>query len=123
GLAIRIGLNVGAILRQNAGSGYFATPLVVARRLCDSAASGQILASNIVSGLLAGRQAFRFRDLGLLELKGIGDRVGACEVLYETEQPAAAFARTPFVGREVELEQCLLAFDLAKCIIGGLILV
>jgi class 3 adenylate cyclase/tetratricopeptide (TPR) repeat protein len=122
-LAIRIGLNVGEILQQDTGSGYFGTPLVVARRLCDSAASGQILASNVVSGLLAGRQAFRFRDLGLLELKGIGDRVGACEVLYETEQPAAAFARTPFVGREAELEQLLRAVERAKNGHGGLVMV
>jgi len=122
-LAIRIGLNVGEILRQDTGSGYFGTPLVVARRLCDSASSGQILASNMVSGLLAGRQAFRFRDLGLLELKGIGERVGACEVLYETEQPAAAFARTPFVGREAELEQLVHAVERAKSGHGGLVMV
>jgi class 3 adenylate cyclase len=77
-LRIRVGLNVGEVLRQAAGtgSGYFGTPVVMARRLCDRAVAGQILASAAVGHLLAGRAAFSFRDLGALELKGIapGDR-------------------------------------------------
>ena len=54
-LAIRVGLNVGEVLQQKTGSGYFGTPVVVARRLCDQAAAGQILCSQAVSLLLAGR--------------------------------------------------------------------
>ncbi len=63
-LELRAGLNAGEILRQEIGSGHFGTPVVVASRLCDRAEAGQILASSLVAGLLAGRQAFRFRDLG-----------------------------------------------------------
>jgi len=38
--------------------------VIIARRLCDQAQGGQILCSALVTGLLAGRQAFTFRDCG-----------------------------------------------------------
>src|SRR5215472_5325490 len=60
-LAIRVGLNVGEVLQQKTGSGYFGTPVVVARRLCDRAAAGQILCSQAVSLLLFGRTATTYR--------------------------------------------------------------
>jgi len=104
-LAIRVGLNVGEVLQQKTGSGYFGTPVVVARRLCDRAAAGQILCSQAVSHLLAGRAAFAFRDLGALELKGLTEKIGVCEVVYEAERAAALLARTPFAGRREELER------------------
>jgi len=63
-LKVRVGMNVGEILRQEMGSGYFGTPLVIARRLCDQAVAGQILCSGTVAGLIAGNPTFRFRDLG-----------------------------------------------------------
>jgi len=100
GLSIRVGLNVGEVLRQETGSGYFGTPVVLARRLCDRAAAGQILATTTVAGRLTGRAAFAFRELGAVELKGIGEKVGVCEVVYQAERTAAVFARTPFAGRQ-----------------------
>ena len=36
-------------------------------------------------GLLAGRQAFQFREFGALELKGIAEPVSACEVIYDRD--------------------------------------
>jgi class 3 adenylate cyclase len=118
-LAIRVGMNVGEVLQQKTGSGYFGTPVVVARRLCDQAAAGQILATTTVSALLAGRAAFAFRDLGALELKGIAEKVGVCEVLYEAERTAALFARTPFAGRQVELERLQRRLEAARSGRGG----
>jgi class 3 adenylate cyclase len=79
---IRVGLNSGEILARATGEGYFGIPVVTARRLCDLAQAGQILCSQTVAGLLAGRQAFRFRDLGPRELKGVAAPVGVFEVLY-----------------------------------------
>ncbi len=102
-LHIRVGLNVGEVLQQESGSGYFGTPLVVARRLCDRAGARQILCSSTVAGLLSGRQAFRFRDLGPLALKGIGAPVAVSEVLYDAESPTGFLTQTPFVGRRDEL--------------------
>jgi class 3 adenylate cyclase len=104
-LSIRVGLNVGEVLQQKTGSGYFGTPVVVARRLCDRATAGQILCSQAVSLLLAGRAAFAFREIGAVELKGIAEKVGVYEVVYEAERAAALLARTPFAGRRDELER------------------
>ncbi len=124
-LAIRAGLNVGEILRQeiDSGSGYFGTPVVMARRLCDSAKPGQILCSQTVAGLLAGRQAFRFRELGPLALKGLEGPVAACEVEFEAEPARALLARTPFVGREAELARLEALLEAARGGRGGFALV
>jgi class 3 adenylate cyclase/tetratricopeptide (TPR) repeat protein len=119
-LAIRVGLNVGEVLQQKTGSGYFGTPVVVARRLCDRAAAGQILCSQAVSLLLAGRAAFAFREVGAVELKGIVDKVGVCEVVYAAERTAALFARTPFAGRRGELERLQRRLEAARSGRGGL---
>ena len=93
-LEIRVGLNVGETLQQENGSGYFGTPVVIAKRLCDKASAGQILCTNTVSGLLTGRAAFRFKDLGAVELKGITEPVGVAEVVYEAETRAPLLRRT-----------------------------
>jgi tRNA (cmo5U34)-methyltransferase len=84
-LEIRVGLNVGAALPDE--DDYFGTPVVIARRLCDQARAGQILCSSLVAGLLAGRQAFSFRESGPLKLKGISEPVPTSEVLYEKSEP------------------------------------
>ena len=47
-LQVRVGLNVGEPIRDEGD--YFGTPVVVAKRLCDTAEGGQILASGLVRG-------------------------------------------------------------------------
>jgi adenylate cyclase len=76
-LSIRVGLHVGDALKKE--SDYFGTSVVVARRLCESAAGGQILCSALITGLLAGRHSFNFRNVGALLLKGIPTALDACE--------------------------------------------
>jgi PAS domain S-box-containing protein len=82
-LKVRAGLNVGEVLRQEMGSGYFGTPLVIARRLCDQAVAGQILCSGTVAGLTAGSPGLRFRELGKCQLKGIAEPLLVSEVTLE----------------------------------------
>src|SRR5262245_29482930 len=55
-LAVRMGLHVGETLPDE--SDYVGAAVVVARRLCEHAAGGEILCSSLVAGLLEGRQAF-----------------------------------------------------------------
>jgi PAS domain S-box-containing protein len=98
-LRLRVGLNVGEILRQEAGSGYFGTPVVIARRLCDQALPGQILCSTTVAGLLAGDASFRFRALGDRELKGIAQPVPVAEVLYESRRSSPSLKGFQHLGR------------------------
>lgn len=119
-LDIRVGINTGDALRDEGD--LFGTAVVVARRLCDRAAPGQILCSALVEGLLAGRQAFAFADAGALALKGIATPVAAREVIYEQEQPGALLTRTPFVGRGGEMQRLQQKLDEAKAGRGGLVL-
>src|SRR5512139_400898 len=118
-LAIRVGLNVGEALRDE--TDYFGTSVVVARRLCDRAQGGQILCSAVVAHLLSGRQAFTFRDCGLLELKGITAPVAASEVVYE-QDVTALLAHTPFVGRAAELARLHHTLTEASAGHGGLVM-
>jgi class 3 adenylate cyclase len=95
GLEMRAGLNVGEVLQQDSGSGHFGTPVVVAARLCALGRAGEILASSVVTGLLAGRQGFRFRERGRQQLKGIAAPLDVVEVAYEGQDiVGAAAART-----------------------------
>ncbi|MGO9452458.1 MAG: ATP-binding protein [Candidatus Binataceae bacterium] len=100
---IRIGIHLGEVLRREGG--YFGTPVVTARRLCDRAAGGQILCSKLITELLASRQTFGFRDLGKLELKGLAEPVSVCEVVFDRNDPAVMLSRTPFVGRTGQLKR------------------
>jgi class 3 adenylate cyclase/tetratricopeptide (TPR) repeat protein len=120
-LAIRVGLTAGEALRESAD--YFGLPVVVARRLCDGADAGQILCTDVVAGLLAGRPDFDFVDLGKLQLKGVPQAVAAFEVRYETGPVPGILDRMPFVGRVSELER--LSGRLADAVAGrgGLVLV
>ena len=109
---IRIGIHVGEVLRRDGG--YFGTPIVTTRRLCDRAASGQILCGKLIAELLAARQTFVFRDLGNLELKGLAAPVDVCEVVYDRSDPAAMLNRTPFVGRTTQLQRLSAKLDEAS---------
>lgn len=119
-VTIRVGINAGDALRDEGD--YFGTAVVTARRLCDRAAPGQILCSAVIEGLLAGRQAFSFRNLGELELKGITGPVAAREVIYEMEQAGLALSRTPFVGRDSELSRIKGKLADARTGRGGLVM-
>src|SRR5262245_38313869 len=99
-LAIRVGVSVGDALPDE--SDYVGAVVVAARRLCDHAGAGEILCSNLVVGLLEGRQAFTFRDRGSLALKGLAQPAAASEVVYQRD-PTALLTQTPFVGRAAEL--------------------
>jgi len=108
-LAVRIGLHVGEPIREE--EDYFGTPVVIAKRLCDRAEGGQVLASDLVRALIGTRSELSFRALGPLALKGFSEPVAVCEVAWEPAveaRPAlprlALAGRSPFVGREHELE-------------------
>ena len=122
-VAIRVGLHAGEAVRD--GSDYFGTPVIVAKRLCDAAAPGQILVSEVLVDLLGATAERPFRSLGRLGLKGLAEPVAAAEVEWDrsegaTDQRPAAppSARAPgrvvrppaltpppdtFVGRDVEM--------------------
>jgi class 3 adenylate cyclase/pimeloyl-ACP methyl ester carboxylesterase len=124
-LQVRVGLHVGEPIREE--DDYFGMPVVVAKRLCDGAQGGQILASDLVRRLVGSRGGHTFRDLGPLSLKGVAEPLSAYEVVWEpaaeelaappapqVEGPVAPLPlppllasgeRTTFVGRDRELER------------------
>jgi WD40 repeat protein/DNA-binding SARP family transcriptional activator/KaiC/GvpD/RAD55 family RecA-like ATPase len=98
-LAVRVGLHVGEPVRDD-GDLYGAS-VVIASRLCETAAPGQILASDLVRELVAPRRRFEFAEAGSIALKGLADPVAAVEVVGDSTDAAAApraGAQPPYKG-------------------------
>jgi adenylate cyclase len=81
-LQVRIGLHVGEPLVDD--NDLFGTSVVVAKRLCDQAQGGQILASEVLASMVGSRGGFRFRPVGRLALKGLAQPVAAAAVDWHT---------------------------------------
>ena len=93
---------------------------MIAKRLCDMATGGQILCSSTVAGLLRGRAAFRFKDLGAKTLKGIAEPEVVFEIEFEQATGAgplplppllASLERIALVGREAPLARLCAALE------------
>jgi class 3 adenylate cyclase len=78
-LAVHIGVNAGEPVAEERD--LFGTSVQLARRLCDQAEAGQILASNVVRELAAGK-GFLFADTGDVALKGFEEPVRVYEVRW-----------------------------------------
>ena len=78
-MLVRIGLNSGEPVRE--GDDLFGTSVQLARRICDTATPGQILASNVVRELVAGK-GFLFADLGETAMRGFEDPIRVYEVRW-----------------------------------------
>lgn len=81
-LRVRIGLNAGEPIAEN--KDLFGTAVNLAARLCAHAAAGQILASNVVRELTAGK-GFVFVDRGTARLRGFAEPVRLYEVGWRGE--------------------------------------
>ncbi len=80
-IRVRIGINAGEPIAED--HDYFGTAVQLAARLCDRAEPGQVLVSNVVRELCAGK-TFTFNDLGPATLKGFDDPVP----LYAVSSPS-----------------------------------
>ncbi len=79
-LAVYIGLNAGEPIAEDRD--LFGTSVDLAARICAHADAGQIVASDVVRQLAAGKQ-FLFADLGETALRGFEDPVKLWEVRWE----------------------------------------
>jgi class 3 adenylate cyclase len=79
-LAVHVGLNAGEPVAEE--SDLFGTSVQLARRICDHAESGQILVSNVVRELSAGK-GFLFADIGEVVPKGFEEPVRLYEVRWQ----------------------------------------
>ena len=97
-LHLRVGLHAGEPIEDEGD--FHGTAVVVARRLCDKARGGQILASDLVAGLIGSRGDFRFRAMGPLKLKGLTDPLPAVEIAWrETDAPDDGAAESATASR------------------------
>jgi class 3 adenylate cyclase len=74
---IRIGLNAGEPITE--GADLFGTSVQLARRICDRAEPDQVLVSDVVRQLVAGK-GFAFEHLGSESLKGFEEPVALYRV-------------------------------------------
>ena len=125
---VRIGLHAGETIAD--GSDHFGTAVVVAKRLCDRADAGQILAGDLIRVLVGSRGDFRFTPVGHLMLKGLAEPLAAVIVEWDQPEPPRPAASTrplavaprrrsgrgvpSLVGRESELVQLEAEFDRAR---------
>ena len=81
---VRIGLNAGEPIAEEVAHGeedLFGTPVILAARIMAKAAGGEILTSETVRGLVAGK-GFLFTDRGEVEMRGFEDPVRLYEVRW-----------------------------------------
>ena len=115
-LAIRVGLAVGDVNFEDGD--VFGPPVVQAARLVAMARGGQILAAHAVRLMASSSARVAFREVGVVQLKGLPDEVLAFEVGWEPRGasavplPALLTDVGPiFVGRDNELELLRRAWD------------
>ena len=83
-LALRVGIHAGEPVREECD--YFGTPVIVARRLCDSAQAGDTLVSELVQELASDHE---FESLGAIAVKGLSEPVRASVVAGSRERGGA----------------------------------
>lgn len=71
-IELRIGLNAGEPLEEDGD--LFGATVIIAARIAANAKPGEILVSDVVHGLCAGKE-FRFADRGAFEAKGFSEPV------------------------------------------------
>ena len=81
-LGVYIGLNAGEPISEE--EDLFGTSVDLAARICDHAQPGQILASNVIRELVAGK-GFLFSDIGETELRSFEDPVKLWELSWQAE--------------------------------------
>ena len=115
-LATRVGVHVGEPVID--GGDYFGMPVVVARRLCDRAGPGEILASQLACALADAEDGFDLGPVVDVALKGIEQPVAVRRVQWApiADKPlplpsllVAGREEFDFVGREQELASLLRA--------------
>jgi len=79
-LSIYIGLNAGEPIAEN--EDLFGTSVDLAARICDSADAGQILASDVIRQLVAGKH-YLFADHGHSDIRGMEEPIRLWEVRWQ----------------------------------------
>jgi adenylate cyclase len=81
-ILVRVGMNAGEPIAED--EDLFGTAVNLAARICGHAEPGQVLASDVVRQLVAGKD-FLFADRGEANLKGFDEPVRLYEVRWRQE--------------------------------------
>jgi len=81
-IRVRIGLNAGEPIAEQ--EDLFGTAVIIAARIAAQAHGGEILVSDVVRQLVAGK-GFLFSDRGEAALRGFDDPVRVYEVRWQEE--------------------------------------
>jgi DNA-binding NarL/FixJ family response regulator/class 3 adenylate cyclase len=99
-LELRVGLDAGEPLPD--GDDLYGTPVIVASRLCDAAAAGEILASELVGRVAGNRVAELVEPAGAMRLRGVGERVATVRVRWREDEQPSPRSRPP-VARQIRV--------------------
>jgi DNA-binding NarL/FixJ family response regulator/class 3 adenylate cyclase len=99
-LELRVGLDAGEPLPD--GDDLYGTPVIVASRLCDAAAAGEILASELVGRVAGNRVAELVEPAGAMRLRGVGERVATARVRWREDEQPSPRSRPP-VARQIRV--------------------
>jgi class 3 adenylate cyclase/tetratricopeptide (TPR) repeat protein len=120
-LEVRVGLHVGEPIRDE--EDYFGVSVNIAKRICDAAAGGEVVVSELVRALVEPRRRHRFRPLGSRTIRGVHEPVALFEIEWDTiparpplPGPLALLRGTggPFVGRCGAVEKLKAAWEGAR---------
>ena len=107
GLRLRVGLDCGEPIQQNGD--YFGNPVIVAKRLCDLADPGQIIASAVVTGVVGRRlESISTASLGRVAVKGLSAPVEAMLVHWRALGESDAGLTKPQISVLIVDDQRLL---------------
>lgn len=84
-IRVRIGLNAGEPIEDS--DQLFGLAVNLAKRLCDAAAPGEVLVSDVVRGLALGK-GLHFEDRGEMRFKGFENPVRTASALPGSDEPA-----------------------------------
>jgi DNA-binding NarL/FixJ family response regulator/class 3 adenylate cyclase len=93
GLALSVGLDAGEPLPD--AEELYGTPVIVAAGLCDAAAAGEILASDVVCRIAGPRISAAISPMGALRVRGAAGRVAAGHVHWRDEEASPRPAADP----------------------------
>ncbi len=85
GLGLRVGLDAGEPVAERGD--LYGRPVTVASRLCDAAGDNEILVSETVRAVAAGRVSEPIVPAGTIRLKGISDRIAFAQVQWHDMPP------------------------------------
>jgi class 3 adenylate cyclase len=102
-VAVKIGINSGEA--SSAQDDYFGTPVVLAQRLCELAAGGQILVSSVVRSLVGSKGSIAFAPRGRELIKGFTQPLEVYEVKWRDAEVAPSARESVAIGYPATLVQ------------------